>query len=80
MICREYAVEVRYHVGTRTGQTSPINYATEHGIKGAVMRFGPDRKRLCAWRRRWQAAGLAGLVPRYPPIRHAALRSRSGVI
>lgn len=46
-----------------------VNYAIEHGIKGAARRFGLDRKTIRAWRRRWQAAGLVGLVPRYPPIR-----------
>ncbi len=46
-----------------------VTYATEHGIKGAARRFGLDRKTVRAWRRRWQAAGLAGLVPRYPPMR-----------
>ncbi len=58
----------RYH-HTVTSRLAIVNYATEHGIKGAARRFGLDRKTVRAWRRRWQAAGLVGLVPRYPPIR-----------
>lgn len=46
-----------------------MNYATEHGIKGAARRFGLDRKTVRAWYHRWQATGIVGLVPRYPPIR-----------
>ncbi len=58
----------RYH-HTVKSRLAIVNYATEHGIKGAARRFGLDRKTVRAWRRRWQAAGIAGLVPRYPPIR-----------
>lgn len=57
-----------YH-HTVKGRLAIVTYATEHGIKGAARRFGLDRKTVRAWRRRWQAAGLSGLVPRYPPIR-----------
>jgi transposase-like protein len=34
-----------------------VDYATDHGIKGAARRFGLDRKTVRAWRRRWQADG-----------------------
>jgi transposase len=46
-----------------------VPYATEHGIKGAARRFGFDRQTVRVWRRRWQAMGVVGLVPRSPPIR-----------
>jgi transposase len=58
----------RYH-HTIKSRLAIVHYATDHGIKGAARRFGLDRKTVRAWRRRWQAAGVAGLVPRYPPIR-----------
>lgn len=46
-----------------------VHDATDHAMKGTARRFGLDRRTVRAWRRRWQAAGLAGLVPRSPPIR-----------
>ena len=58
----------RYHY-TIKSRFAIVNDATEHGIKGAARRFGLDRKTVRAWCRRWQIAGLIGLVPRYPPIR-----------
>lgn len=58
----------RYHP-TITSRFAIVNYALEHGIKGAARRFGLDRKTVRAWCRRWPVAGLVGLVPRYPPIR-----------
>jgi transposase InsO family protein len=58
----------RYHHTVKSRLTI-MHYATEHGIKGAARRFGLDRKTVRAWRRRWLAAGLAGLVPRYPAVR-----------
>jgi transposase InsO family protein len=58
----------RYH-HTVKSRLAIVHYATEHGIKGAARRFGLDRKTVRAWRRRWQAAGLTGLVPRYPSVR-----------
>jgi transposase-like protein len=65
----------RYH-HTVKSRFAIVHDATDHGIKGAARRFGLDRKMVRAWRRRWQAAGLAGLVPRYPPIRARPLRTR----
>ncbi len=58
----------RYH-HTIKSRLAIVNYATEHGLKGAARRFGLDRKTVRAWRRRWQVSGVAGLIPRYPPIR-----------
>jgi transposase len=57
------------HHHTVKSRLAIVDYATKHGIKGAARRFGLDRKTVRAWRRRWQVAGLSGLVPRYPPIR-----------
>ncbi len=56
----------RYH-HTVKSRLAIVHYATDYGIKGAARRFGPDRKTVRAWRRRLQAAGLVGLVPRYLP-------------
>jgi len=53
----------------RSRPLAVVTYATTHGTKPAARRFGLDRKTVRAWRRRWQAAGLPGLVPRYPAIR-----------
>ncbi len=58
----------RYH-HTVKSRLAIVHYATDYGIKGAARRFGLDRKTVRAWRRRLQAAGLVGLVPRYSPIR-----------
>lgn len=58
----------RYH-HTIKSRFAIVTYALEHGIKGAARRFGLDRKTIRAWCRRWQTAGLVGLVPRYPSIR-----------
>jgi transposase-like protein len=57
----------RYH-HTIESRFAIVQYATDHGMKGAARRFGLDRNTVRAWRRRWQAADVAGLVPRYPPI------------
>lgn len=46
-----------------------LEYAGLHGVKPAARHFGVDRKTVRAWRRRWQAAGTLGLVPRYPARR-----------
>jgi len=43
-----------------------VRYAESFGIKPASARFGLDRNTVRAWRARWRAEGLGGLVPRYP--------------
>jgi hypothetical protein len=43
-----------------------VRYAETFGIKPASARFGLDRNTVRAWRARWRAEGLGGLVPRYP--------------
>ncbi len=55
----------RYH-HTVQSRLAVVGYGTEHGIKVAARRVGVDRKTVRAWRRRWQASGLPGVVPRYP--------------
>lgn len=43
-----------------------LDYATTRGIKPAVARFGLNCKTVRRWRDRWKAAGVEGLIPRYP--------------
>jgi hypothetical protein len=43
-----------------------VRYAETVGIKPASARFGLDRNTVRAWRARWRAEGLGGLVPRSP--------------
>jgi hypothetical protein len=38
-------------------------------VKPASRRFGLDRKPIRAWRDRWLAQGITGLIPRYPTQR-----------
>jgi transposase InsO family protein len=58
----------RYH-HTVPSRLAVVTYAATHGTNPAARRFGLDRKTVRAWRRRWQAAGPPGLVPRYPASR-----------
>lgn len=46
-----------------------LEYALVHGLKPAGRRFGLDRKTIREWRDRSRAAGVAGLLPRYPTRR-----------
>ena len=57
-----------YH-HTVKSRLAVLTYAAEYGVKPAARRFGLDRKTVRSWRRRWQAQGLPGLVPRYAAIR-----------
>jgi transposase len=50
-----------------------VAYAKEHGIKPAGRHFGLARRTVRTWVRRWQAAGVAGLVPQYPRQRKRRL-------
>lgn len=58
----------QYHWRIRS-RLAVLTYAGDHGVRGASRRFGLDRKTIREWRRRWRAAGAAGLVPRYPAER-----------
>lgn len=58
----------RYHWRIRS-RLAILTYVAEYGIKGTSRRFRLDRKTIREWRRRWQAAGVVGLVPRYPAER-----------
>jgi len=46
-----------------------LEYATAWGIKPAAARFGLNCKTVRRWRDRWKAAGVEGLIPRYPKRR-----------
>jgi transposase InsO family protein len=46
-----------------------LEYARTHSVRAAARRFGLDRKTVRAWRNRWGADGVRGLVPRYPKTR-----------
>ena len=54
-----------------------IEYAQGHGLKAAGRHFGLDRKTIREWRDRWRAAGVPGLVPRYPARRRRRIPERT---
>ncbi len=66
VIAPQYRLRVKQRLGV-------VAYALEHGLKGASRRFGLDRKTVRAWVRRWRAAGVTGLLPRYPTNRPTRL-------
>jgi transposase-like protein len=43
-----------------------LAYAGSHGSTAAGRRYGVSARTIRRWRKRWQADGLKGLVPRYP--------------
>jgi transposase InsO family protein len=65
---REANIPKRYRLRVRE-RLVVLEYVSEHGIRTAGRRFGLDRKTVRAWRNRWRALGIVGLVPRYPKIR-----------
>jgi len=50
-----------------------LAYVDAHSLKGASRHFGLDRKTIRTWRTRYRAAGVEGLVPRYPERRPSRL-------
>lgn len=50
-----------------------LAYVKEHSLKGASQHFALDRKTVRAWRDRYRAGGVLGLVPRYPAQRRSRL-------
>jgi transposase InsO family protein len=62
-----YRLRVRYRLAV-------LAYATAEGPTAAARRYGLSVRTVRRWRVRWRAAGLAGLVPRYPPRRAANKR------
>ena len=62
-----YRLRVRYRL-------TVLAYATEHGPTAAARRYGVCPRTVRRWRVRWRAAGLAGLIPRYPRRRASRLR------
>ena len=66
MVKREYRWTVRRRL-------SVLAYVDAHSLLGASQHFGLDRKTIRAWRNRYRAEGVAGLVPRYPARRRSRL-------
>jgi transposase-like protein len=64
----QYRIRVRYRLMV-------LEYASSHGPTAAGRRFGVSARTVRRWRARWRAAGLEGLVPRYPPRRQPRLRA-----
>jgi hypothetical protein len=69
------------HIATRHHHTinsglAILRYAEEYDFKGAVRRFGVDRKTVWTWLRRWAASGPAGLGPRHLLKRRRTLSRR----
>lgn len=50
-----------------------LAYVNAHSLKGASRHFELDRKTIRTWRTRYRAAGIEGLVPRYPEQRPSRL-------
>jgi transposase len=67
-LMRAAKVPKSYHLRVRE-RLVVLEYARTHGVRAAAHRFGLDRKTLRAWRNRWGADGVRGLVPRYPKTR-----------
>jgi transposase len=64
----ESKIPKRYRLRVRE-RLVVVEYAEEHGVRAAARRYGLDRKTVRAWRNRAVAAGVGGLVPRYPKTR-----------
>lgn len=67
-LMREAGVPKRYRLRVRE-RLVVMEYVRLHGIRDAARRFGLDRKTIRAWRDRSRAAGIVGLIPRYPKTR-----------
>ena len=50
-----------------------LAYVKAYSLKAASRHFDLDRKTIREWRDRGQAAGVLGLVPRYPAQRPSRL-------
>jgi transposase len=61
-------IDRRYRMRVRE-RLAVLDYANEHGIRATARRFALNRKTVNTWRDRHRAAGLEGLVPRYPKRR-----------
>jgi transposase InsO family protein len=67
-LMREAKIPKRYRGRVRE-RLAILEYARAHSIRAAGFRFGLDRKTVREWRDRWHAAGVGGLIPRYPKTR-----------
>lgn len=67
-LIREANVPRRYRARVRE-RLAMLEFARTHGIRATGLRFGLDRKTVREWRDRYRAAGVAGLIPRYPKTR-----------
>jgi hypothetical protein len=65
-------IAVRYPLRVKRRQWI-VEYAQAHGIKPQGRHFGPDRRTVRRWLRRWVAGGEQGLVPRYSTRRKRRL-------
>jgi transposase InsO family protein len=58
-------IDRRYRLRVRE-RLAVLEYANDHGIRATARRFGLNRKTVKSWCNRYRAAGVEGLVPRYP--------------
>lgn len=58
-------VRAQYRIRVRD-RLMVLEYASGHGPTAAGRRFGVSARTVRRWRARWRAAGVDGLVPRYP--------------
>jgi transposase len=71
-LMKKVLISPRYRLRVKQ-RLAVVEYAITHGIKPASRHFDLERKTIRRWRDRWQAEGLAGLVPRYPVQRPSRL-------
>jgi transposase len=59
---KEYRLRVQQRVVV-------IEFALRRGVRPAGRRFGFTSRTVRRWKQRWRAAGIRGLIPRYPARR-----------
>jgi transposase len=74
-LMREAKVPKQYRLRVRE-RLVILEFVHEHGVRAAGRRFGVDRKTVRAWRNRFAADGVVGLVPRYPKQRARRIPDR----
>jgi transposase InsO family protein len=69
----DVAIPPRYRARVKQ-RLKVLAYVQQYGIRPAARHFALSRITVRAWRDRYRADGLAGLLPRYPKRRAARIR------